>query len=46
LWRLGPGHLGAIVSVTTSHARAPRFYRNLLARFTSLSHVTVEVDQI
>ena len=46
LWRLGPGHLGAIVSVTTSHARAPRFYRNLLARFVSLSHVTVEVERI
>src|SRR5579862_5563180 len=46
LWRLGPGHLGAIVSVTTAHARAPRFYRNLLARFASLSHVTVEVERI
>jgi len=46
LWRLGPGHLGAIVSVTTQRARSPRFYRNLLARFASLSHVTVEVEQI
>jgi cation diffusion facilitator family transporter len=26
LWRLGPGHLAAIVSVTTPHAREPRFY--------------------
>ena len=46
LWRLGPGHLGAILSVTTAHARAPRFYRKLLARFASLSHVTVEVERI
>ena len=46
LWRLGPGHLGAIVSITTPHARSPRFYRNLLTRFASLSHVTVEVEQI
>jgi cation diffusion facilitator family transporter len=45
LWRLGPGHLGAIVSITTPHARALRFYRNLLARFESLSHVTIEVEQ-
>jgi len=44
LWRLGPGHLAAIVSVTTPHGREPRFYRNLLARFVSLSHVTVEVE--
>jgi Co/Zn/Cd efflux system component len=46
VWRLGPGHLSAIVSVTTSHEREPCFYRNLLARFASLSHVTVEVDHI
>jgi cation diffusion facilitator family transporter len=44
VWRLGPGHLAAILSVTTPHAREPRFYRNLLARFVSLSHVTVEVE--
>jgi cation diffusion facilitator family transporter len=46
VWRLGPGHLGAIVAVTTSHEREPHFYRELLARFTSLSHVTVEVEHI
>jgi cation diffusion facilitator family transporter len=43
LWRLGPGHLGAIVSVITSKARNSDYYRSRLARFTSLSHLTVEV---
>jgi cation diffusion facilitator family transporter len=43
LWRLGPGHLGAIVSVATTKARNPQFYRDLLRPFTALSHVTVEV---
>ena len=43
LWRLGPGHLGAIVSVVTSQARAADYYRARLARFRSLSHLTVEV---
>ncbi len=44
LWRLGPGHLGAIVAVATGHAaRGPEHYRRLLARFPTLSHVTVEV---
>jgi cation diffusion facilitator family transporter len=43
LWRLGPGHLGAIVSVNTCHARGPDYYRAKLARFPSLSHVTIEV---
>src|SRR5260221_1649956 len=44
LWRLGPGHLGAIVSVATSGAREPAHYRERLARFADLSHVTVEVQ--
>jgi len=43
LWRLGPGHLGAIISVITSRAREADYYRNRLARFKSLSHLTVEV---
>ena len=44
LWRLGPGHLGAIVSVATSGAREAAHYRQRLARFAGLSHVTVEVQ--
>jgi cation diffusion facilitator family transporter len=43
LWRLGPGHLGAIISVVTTRARDPHYYRARLARFRSLSHITVEV---
>jgi cation diffusion facilitator family transporter len=43
LWRLGPGHIGVIVSVATAMPRAPTFYRERLAPFRSLSHVTVEV---
>jgi cation diffusion facilitator family transporter len=43
LWRLGPGHLGAIISVVTKQAREAEFYRTRLARFSSLSHLTVEV---
>jgi cation diffusion facilitator family transporter len=45
LWRLGPGHLGAIVSVATSGARDAAHYRQRLAAFTDLSHVTVEVQR-
>jgi cation diffusion facilitator family transporter len=43
LWRLGPGHLCAVVSVVTAQARDPGYYRARLERFKSLSHVTVEV---
>ena len=46
LWRLGPGHLGAIVCVATAHAaRGPDHYRALLAGYPTLSHVTVEVQR-
>jgi cation diffusion facilitator family transporter len=44
LWRLGPGHLGAIVSVATTGKREAAHYRRRLAKFSDLSHVTVEVQ--
>ena len=44
LWRLGPGHLGAIVCVETHQARGPEYYRAKLARFRTLSHLTIEVQ--
>ncbi|HZK98416.1 MAG TPA: CDF family Co(II)/Ni(II) efflux transporter DmeF [Caulobacteraceae bacterium] len=46
LWRLGPGHLGAIVAIATAEeGRGPRHYRRLLAQFPTLSHVTIEVQR-
>jgi cation diffusion facilitator family transporter len=44
LWRLGPGHLGAILCVATTGDRKAAHYRQRLARFADLSHVTVEVQ--
>lgn len=46
LWRLGPGHLGAIVCVQTHNARGAEYYRTKLARFSTLSHVTIEVRSL
>jgi cation diffusion facilitator family transporter len=43
LWRLGPGHLGALVTIVTAEGRDCAFYRARLRGFKSLSHVTVEV---
>lgn len=43
VWRVGPGHLAAIVSVVTGTTRGPDYYHARLARFPSLSHVTVEI---
>ncbi|KVL40314.1 CDF family Co(II)/Ni(II) efflux transporter DmeF [Burkholderia sp. MSMB1835] len=44
VWRVGPGHMSAIVSVESGDAaRDARFYHALVARFDGMSHVTVEV---
>jgi cation diffusion facilitator family transporter len=44
LWRLGPGHLAAILSVATQRQRGTDYYQSLLKRFRTLSHVTVQVQ--
>jgi Co/Zn/Cd efflux system component len=44
LWRLGPGHLAAILSVATRQPRGPDYYQSRLRRFRALSHVTVQVQ--
>jgi cation diffusion facilitator family transporter len=44
LWRVGPGHLAAIIAVVTSKQRHAHYYRDRLARYKVLSHVTVEID--
>ena len=44
IWRLGPGHLGAVLSVVTNRDRRPSDYRERLRHFPALSHVTVEVQ--
>jgi cation diffusion facilitator family transporter len=46
LWRLGPGHLGAIISVGTNKERGAGYYKTKLARFRSLSHLTIDVNHL
>jgi cation diffusion facilitator family transporter len=44
VWRLGPGHFGAVVSVVSRVAkRGPAFYHDVFRRFKGVSHLTVEV---
>ncbi|MDB5441628.1 MAG: cation transporter [Phenylobacterium sp.] len=45
LWRLGPGHLGAIVGVATETPREADFYRARLEGLPAVSHLTVEVTR-
>jgi cation diffusion facilitator family transporter len=45
VWRVGPGHMSAVISVATNESqRDSRFYHAVLERFKGLSHVTVEVQ--
>jgi cation diffusion facilitator family transporter len=43
LWRLGPGHLAAVISLVTHEQHPPGFYKKRLAGLVGLSHVTIEV---
>jgi cation diffusion facilitator family transporter len=44
VWRVGPEHLAAIVSVVTARPRSPSHYKALLAGHPDLTHLTVEVE--
>ncbi len=44
VWRLGPGHLAAMVTVVSHHPQPPAHYKALLGGIAELSHVTVEVE--
>lgn len=44
VWQLGPGHHGAIVSISSLAPREPSFYRSKLSHLHDLSHVTIEVE--
>lgn len=47
VWRLGPGHFGAVISViTTQTTRESAFYHALLRPFKGFSHITVEVHNV
>jgi cation diffusion facilitator family transporter len=44
VWRLGPGHFGAVISVVTEKPQhGPAFYHAALRQLKGLSHITVEV---
>jgi cation diffusion facilitator family transporter len=43
LWRIGPGHCAAVVSVVSDRPEPPAAYKARLAGLNGLSHVTVEV---
>lgn len=44
LWRVGPGHNAAVVSVISDQPEPPAAYKARLAGIAGLSHITVEVQ--
>jgi cation diffusion facilitator family transporter len=45
VWRVGPGHAAAVVSVVSDRPEPPAAYKARLAGLFGLRHVTVEVEQ-
>lgn len=45
IWKVGPKHHAAVISLVTHHVRPARHYRRLLDSVHELGHVTVEVNE-
>jgi cation diffusion facilitator family transporter len=45
LWRVGPGHYAAVISLVTHDPKRPEAYKEKLASMPKLSHVTIEVQR-
>ncbi len=46
VWRLGPGHTAALISLCAPHPEPTRAYKKRLAGLSTLSHVTIEVVEL
>jgi cation diffusion facilitator family transporter len=44
IWRIGPGHNAAVVSLVSGRPEAPAVYKTRLAGLAGLSHITIEVQ--
>ncbi|MBU4000866.1 MAG: CDF family Co(II)/Ni(II) efflux transporter DmeF [Proteobacteria bacterium] len=45
IWPLGSNHYSAILSIVTHHPEAPEYYKQMLADFEELDHITIEVNE-
>ena len=45
LWRVGPGHLAAVISLVSDEPKTPGVYKKRLSGLPGLSHVTIEVER-
>ena len=45
VWKVGPAHYAAILSLVTHDPKPPAYYKRLLTGLDRLSHITVEANQ-
>ncbi|MBU0966482.1 MAG: CDF family Co(II)/Ni(II) efflux transporter DmeF [Proteobacteria bacterium] len=45
VWRVGPADYAAIISLVTHYPQNPDHYKKMLADFSKLSHITMEINQ-
>jgi cation diffusion facilitator family transporter len=45
LWRVGPGHIAAVISVVSDHPETSSAYKKRLSDLPGLSHLTIEVER-
>ena len=45
VWRVGPHHLSAIISIVTHFPKSPEYHKTLLSAYDEINHVTVEVNK-
>jgi len=43
IWKIGPDHYAAIISIVTHYPKPPDYYKKLLDTIQELSHITIEI---
>jgi Co/Zn/Cd efflux system component len=45
IWKVGPNHYAAIISIVTHSPKATEYYKELLSEFHRLAHITIEINE-
>jgi Co/Zn/Cd efflux system component len=44
IWKVGPDHYAAIISIVTHYPKPPEHYKYLLKDLKELDHITIEIN--
>jgi cation diffusion facilitator family transporter len=45
IWKVGPNHYAAIISIVTHFPKVTEYYKELLSEFHRLAHITIEINE-